>query len=99
MITSEIQAAISNLILGCETLDMDLGTVLLFDPEAGSYRVDYQWRGKAFEQDPGFLGLYVDQAFAWLQQRLEAREPFLISRSDDWPDAAKAERRTCERRT
>ena len=82
-------------ILG-RAMDMDLATVLLYQREARSYRVDYQWLGDEMADYPGFLGLNIERPFAWLSTKLAERKPFLISSLDDWPVAAEVERQTCE---
>ena len=79
-----------------QALDMDLATVVVEDQECGSYRVVHQWLGPVVRDDPRFQGLKLKESHPWLQQQLEKREPFLISRLGDWPHEAKVERATCE---
>jgi PAS domain S-box-containing protein len=76
-------------------LDMDLATVLVYEPDSGCYRVDHQWVGLPIP-DPGFRGLRIDDAYRWLRKELEKDRPFLISQLRDWPAEATKERETCE---
>jgi transcriptional regulator with GAF, ATPase, and Fis domain len=79
-----------------QALEMDLGTLLLLDPETGALRVTHEWALEVSAPGRGFRGTKVEDRFPWLAEKLQAGRPVLISQLADFPPQATSERQACE---
>jgi formate hydrogenlyase transcriptional activator len=80
-----------------ETTDADLCVFLRCDdPDASTYKVNYEWNVDAID-GPVFSGVSLTDDYPWLVRQLEKKRPLYLSNPDDFALEAKAEFELVER--
>jgi transcriptional regulator with GAF, ATPase, and Fis domain len=78
-------------------LKVDLATVLQCSAESGNWRHTHEWIAPDSPAGaPSFRNVVVDDSsYSWVKKQLTKMHPIAITRPDEFPDEAEAERRTC----
>jgi len=80
-----------------EATDADLCVFLRCDdPDASTYKVNYEWNGDAVD-GPVFSRIGLADDYPWLVRQLEKKRPLHLSNPDDFALEAKAEFKLFER--
>ena len=89
---AKIEAALGRL---GRHLRLGLATVLCLDPNRSVFKHSHEWYEEGLFEGPSFVGTVVGDPHSWVAQSLAEGREILVSRIDDLPPEAVAERRTC----
>ena len=77
-------------------LRLGLATVLCCDPLQKVFQHTHEWYDKKLFDGPSFRGTEMGELHLWVDQSLAEGRDLRVSRVDDFPPEAVAERKTCE---